>query len=77
MQPLRKTIRKLEEKLEGLGAELQSLETRLADPEIYRSLAADELAELLTKAGKLRQKKDNAEQAWLAASEELEQLNQT
>ncbi len=77
MQPLRKTIRKLEEKLEGLGAELQSLETRLADPEIYRSLGAQELAELLTKAGKLRQKKDNAEQAWLTASAELEQLNQT
>lgn len=75
VQPLRKTIRKLEVKLEGLGAELQSLETRLADPEIYRSLAADELAQLLTKAGKLRQKKDNAEQAWLTASEELERLS--
>ena len=76
VQPLRKTIRKLEAKLEEFSVELQNLEARLADPEIYASLPADELADLLTKAGKLRQKKDNAEQAWLMASEELEQLNQ-
>ncbi len=75
--PLRKAIRKLEAKLEGLGNELQSVEKRLADPEIYTTLPADELAELLAKAGKLRQKKDKAEQAWLMTSEELEQLNQT
>ncbi len=77
IQPLRKTIRKLEAKLDELGSELQSLEKRLADPEIYNTLPADELAELLTKAGKLRQKMNNAEQAWLMASEELEQLSLT
>jgi ATP-binding cassette subfamily F protein 3 len=76
-KPLRNRAAKLERRIEELGAALADVEQRLADPEIYRNLSADELDELLKEAGKLRKKRDDAEQEWLATAEELEAVQAT
>lgn len=59
--------------MDKLGQELKAVEARLADPEVYNTLPADELDELLARAGKLRKNLDDTEQAWFDLSEELEQ----
>ncbi len=76
-KPLRDEIRKLERKIEQFSEELKSIETRLADPDVYQSLPADELDELLAASGKLRKKRDDAEQAWLTTCETLESIQQS
>ncbi len=75
-KPLRDKVVNLEAELEQLAASLKAGEARLADPDIYHSLPAAELDELLAESGRLRKKMDAAEQSWLTASEELENLNQ-
>lgn len=72
-KPLRDTIRKLERRIDQLGSQLKSVETRLADPDVYSSLPPEELDALIRQAGALRKKRDNAEQDWLTTCEELEQ----
>jgi len=73
-KPLRDRVRKLEAKIEETGKALKAVEARLADPDAYNSLPADELDGLLRDAGKLRKKRDDAEQAWLTTCEELENI---
>jgi ATP-binding cassette subfamily F protein 3 len=73
-KPLRDEVQSLESELEALTSTLRAVELRLADPEIYRSLPAAELDELLAEAGRLRKKMDATERAWLTASEALENL---
>jgi ATP-binding cassette subfamily F protein 3 len=74
VKPLRDRIRKLEKQVETFQAELKDIETRLADPEIYRSMPAEELDTLLRRSGRLRHKIEEAENQWLAESEALEAL---
>jgi ATP-binding cassette subfamily F protein 3 len=76
-KPLRDAVRKLERQIEKLSEELKAVEVRLADPEAYRSLPADELDVLLKEAGRLRKKRDEAEHEWLTSCEELEQIQST
>ncbi|MEM1434973.1 MAG: ATP-binding cassette domain-containing protein [Pseudomonadota bacterium] len=73
LKPLKDQQRKLEQQVDKLGQELKAVEARLADPEVYNTLPADELDELLARAGKLRKNLDDTEQAWFDLSEELEQ----
>jgi ATP-binding cassette subfamily F protein 3 len=73
-KPLQDRIRRQEREMDNLGRRLGEVESRLADPDIYQSLPADELDALLAEAGKLRRSLERAEEAWLAASEELEGL---
>ncbi|MEM6709278.1 MAG: ATP-binding cassette domain-containing protein [Pseudomonadota bacterium] len=72
LKPLRDKQKKLEQELDRLQKSLKAVESRLADPDVYHSLPADELDALLKEAGKLRQATDAAEHDWLAVSEELE-----
>ena len=60
--------------IERLSGELRSVESRLADTETYRNLPADELDALLREAGKLRSRRELAEERWLEKSEALEAL---
>jgi ATP-binding cassette subfamily F protein 3 len=73
-RPLRARIRELEKQMETLTAELQLVESRLADPDVYHRLPAEELDDLLARSGKLRKRISDAEEAWLEASEDLELL---
>ncbi len=58
--------------MERLGTKLTAAETRLADPDVYHELPADELDALLAEAGRLRRELEAAEEAWLEASAALE-----
>ncbi len=71
-KPLKDRVRKLEKDMERLTGQLQAVEHRLADPEIYNSLPADELDALLADAGRLRRELEQAEEGWLEATEALE-----
>ncbi len=76
-KPLRDAVRKLEKQLDSLAEQLKSVETRLADPDLYQSLPAVDLDKLLKEAGSLRKKRDDTEQAWLTTCEELETIQQS
>ena len=76
-KPLRDELSGLEKDIEKAGAALQTTEARLADPDTYNGLPPDELDGLLKEAGRLRQKKERLETAWLEKSEVLERLTAT
>jgi ATP-binding cassette, subfamily F, member 3 len=71
-KPLRDQLRRLEEEMDSISSQLQVVEARLADPDVYQSLPAPELDALLADAGRLRQDLERAEHDWLEASEALE-----
>ena len=71
-KPLRDRLRRIESEMATLEANIAQLEARLADPDIYQTLPADELAELLAESGRLRQAMEQAEHDWLETSEALE-----
>ncbi|MGE0621806.1 MAG: ABC-F family ATP-binding cassette domain-containing protein [Pseudomonadales bacterium] len=73
-KPLRDEISRLEAEIDRLNRELKTVEGRLADTDTYRTLPADELDELLRQAGKLRSRRETAEERWLERSEALEVL---
>ena len=73
-KPIRDKVTKLEAELEYLTNDLNAVETRLAEPEVYHRLPALQLDELLAEAGRLRKKMDATEQAWLIASEALDKV---
>jgi len=76
LQPLRGRLRELEAELERLGAEKTRLEQALADGALYQSLDKDRLKALLQDQGRVQQQLAAVEEAWLAASETLEQASQ-
>ncbi len=74
-KPLRDKVRRHEQDMEALGRAIAAVESKLADPEIYQTLPAEELDGLLAESGRLRGRLAKAEEAWLTASEELEALD--
>jgi ATP-binding cassette subfamily F protein 3 len=73
-KPLRDRVRRAEAAIEAVSEALRAVEARLADPEIYRSLPADELDALLAESGRLRAKLEAHERDWFEAQEALEAL---
>lgn len=73
-KPLRKELTKLDKEMQKLNRSIADVEQRLADPEIYQSLPAAELDELMQESGRLRKKLDDTEHLWLDVSEQLEQF---
>ena len=76
MSHLKKEVRNLEAALEEATAELQRIESNLADEKTYSELAPDELTELLTRAGTKRQVLEQIEENWLEAVARLESHNE-
>ena len=62
--------------MEEATAELQRIESNLADEKTYSELAPDELTELLTQAGTKRQVLEQIEENWLEAVARLESDNE-
>ena len=71
LAPLRKQVARLEKNMEKLSAEKAGLEARMADPELYEG-DARALVDLQKDLGWVGQQLADAEEAWLAAQEELE-----
>ncbi len=72
---LRKRVKSLEKEMETRAAGLAAVETRLADPEIYHGLSAEEMNALLREAAKTRTQLEGIEREWLLAAEALERTN--
>jgi ATP-binding cassette subfamily F protein 3 len=72
LSPLKAEITRLEKQLERLEKERATVETALADPEIYSPAAKQRLQELLQKQTQLKRDISNTETEWLTATEKLD-----
>ncbi len=68
---LRKSVRNYEKRIENLTADKESLEARLADPEVYDGPTA-KLMELQVRHSKIKSELATTEESWLELSEKLE-----
>lgn len=77
MQPIKKELQKMEQKLELLTEQLQNIEQLLADPAIYENDKKTALTELLLKQSKIKREQEDTEMNWLDLQQQLEdfQLN--
>lgn len=69
--PLRKAAKEAEKKVDQLTSRKEKLETKLADPSLYEG-PSDKLQALQIELGALNAELEEAELAWLEASEALE-----
>ena len=72
LKHLRDRIKRLEKQLESTTSKLSEVEAVLADSDTYASLPAEELDDLLARAGRYRNHLEQTEEDWLTASAELE-----
>ena len=74
LQPLKKSLRALEQKIEKGQQSLQTLQAKLADGDLYAQNAGTELADLLKEEGQLKRELEALESEWLEQQEALETL---
>ena len=74
LRPLRNRISRLEKDMDSAQRELKALTTRLEEPSLYAGGGETAVQELLREQATLQKKLAAAEEAWLFACEELEQL---
>ncbi len=72
LQPLTNTLKKLEQQLEKLNGKLATVETQLADPDIYQESNKDKLKEYLATQAELKSQCETCEMEWMEACEALE-----
>lgn len=72
LKPLRDKVKKLEQQLEREHRKLAELEQKLADPALYEDVNKGFLAKLLHEQGEMKRQLANTEEAWLVATEQLE-----
>jgi len=76
LAPYKREADKLEKDLGKLHEQLAALETRLGDAAIYEAARKDELRDLLAEQASLKNREATLEEAWMAALEHLESLDQ-
>ncbi len=74
LQPLRNRVKKLESELELLHHKKAELDSALADLGIYEKSSAAQLKELSLQHRNVLKQIDEVEEAWMSASEELENV---
>jgi len=72
-QPLRKKIKELEARLESLTQRRTEIDSQLAAGDVYTSASKDALKELLREQARVNGEIAAVEEAWLEASEALQQ----
>ena len=72
LQPLRKRLRQLEDRLDSLTTRQSGLEAQLADPALYADDAKSRLLGLLADKQRVDAELAQVEQDWLSTGEELE-----
>jgi ATP-binding cassette subfamily F protein 3 len=72
LSPLRADIARLEKQLAKLEQERTTVETALAEPDVYNPSSKQKLQDLLQKQTQLKRDISNIETEWLTASEKLE-----
>ncbi|MFA9462018.1 ATP-binding cassette domain-containing protein [Thiohalorhabdus sp. Cl-TMA] len=73
LKPLRDEIRKWEKEMDRLTRKKEELEQALANPGLYADENKERLRELLQQQGQVEKELGEAEEAWLEASERLEE----
>ena len=76
LAPHKREADKLEKELGQLHAQLAAVEQRLGDSAIYEAARKDELRDALAEQAKLKSREGELEEAWMAALEQLETLEQ-
>lgn len=76
LAPHKKVADKLEKELSTLHEQLAKVETSLGDSALYEAARKDELRDLLARQTQLKSREAELEEAWMAALEELESLEQ-
>ena len=76
LAPHKKAADKLEKELSTLHEQLAKVETSLGDSALYEAARKDELRDLLARQTQLKSREAELEEAWMAALEELESLEQ-
>ena len=74
LQPLKKSIRGLEQRIEKGQQALQTLQAKLADGDLYARNASEALADLLKQEGQLKRELAALENEWLKQQEALDAL---
>ena len=74
-QPLKKSLRQLEQRIEKGQQSLQALQAQLADGDLYSENVGTELAELMKQEGQLKRELAAVENEWLEQQEMLEALD--
>ncbi len=72
LQPLKNRVQALERDVTRLSEELAAVRSALADPGLYNGGDKERLTRLLKDQGRVQQQLDDAETAWLEASETYE-----
>ncbi len=72
--PLNKLVKSLESRMAKNSFEIKTLETRLADTELYEAPNKDQLHQLLAQQTELQKQAKQLESEWLEAQENLEAL---
>ena len=76
LAPHKREADKLEKALGQLHEQLASVEAKLGDGAIYEAARKDELRDALAEQAKLKSREGELEEAWMAALEQLETLEQ-
>ncbi len=74
LAPVKKRVMAAETSVQKLSEKIEKIEEQLADPKLYES-DSNGFTSLQKELGELRRQRETAEQEWLAAEEELEQLS--
>jgi ATP-binding cassette subfamily F protein 3 len=74
LRPLKKALEKIESGMSAAEAELELLQTRLGDSDLYSDQRRGELAGLLKQEGQLKSRAEELEERWLELQQELEEL---
>jgi ATP-binding cassette subfamily F protein 3 len=73
LTPLKSKIAKCDAELARLAKQSAAIQAQLAAPDIYAAASKDKLKELLAQQAQVARETEEAETAWLEASEELEE----
>jgi ATP-binding cassette subfamily F protein 3 len=76
-QPLRRKIKELEGRLESLVQRRAAIDAQLSGSDLYAGASRDKLKELLRDQARIKGEIAEAEEAWLEASEALQQAAAT
>jgi len=74
LRPLKQQVEKLEKLVDSTSEKLGTIETQLADPDIYSDARKAELKQLLAQQAELSSTLSQAESDWMERQEELETL---
>ncbi|MBN6075081.1 ABC transporter ATP-binding protein [Aggregatibacter actinomycetemcomitans] len=74
LAPLRKQAAQLENQMETLGAQLQQIETALADPNVYDAEMKAKLTALLNDQVQMKKQQEEVEAVWLALQADMENI---